>query len=141
MRRTFRLIFMLALSILFVAPMRSQDQHAVTPKLPELTAQRPECGLFLPMRDERFDMAKLIRADQFVNCERDGYPKNIAPPWKETLEAESKLAQACEYFAAESARDYPTLAKQDLILAADRCRITVIQIMIEKLPGDSEPSK
>lgn len=122
-----------------VVPIRSQNSG--NPKRPELAAQRAECGLFLPMRDERFDMARLIRADEFINCERDGYPKDIAPPWKETLEGEKKLGQACEYFAAESARDYPTLAKQDLTLAADRCRITVLQIMIEKLPGDSEPSK
>ena len=57
-----------------------QKQNNISAKPSEIAPRRPECGLFLPERDERHDMARLVRADQFLNCERDGFPKQLAPP-------------------------------------------------------------
>ena len=101
--------------------------------LPELTPRKPECGLFLPARDERHDLARLVRSQQFVDCERDGFPKDLAPPWKTTDEGEKKLGDACDYFVGESARDYPQVGQENLKLASDRCRIEVMQIILMKM--------
>lgn len=101
--------------------------------LPELKPQRPECGVFLPERDERHDLARLLRADQFLTCERDGFPKHLAPPWKETEEGEKKLGEACEYFVAQSGKEYRQVGEANLQLAADRCRINVMQIILMKM--------
>jgi len=77
-----------------------------------------------------------VRSQEFVDCERDGYPKDLAPPWKTADEGTKKLGDACEYFAAKSARDYPGVAQDDIILAADRCRIQVMLLIIPTLvPG------
>jgi hypothetical protein len=128
----------------FAASMRlPQDENkASAAKLPEVTPRRPECGLFLPERGERHDMARLMRADQFLDCERDGFPKHLAPPWKETVEAEKKFGEACEYFAAKSAKEYPRVGQANLKLAADRCRINVMQVILMKtVEGLGQPPK
>jgi hypothetical protein len=110
----------------------SQQQHqGKTPnKLPELMPKKPECGLFLPARDERHDLARLVRSEQFLECERDGFPKELAPPWKTSEEGTKKLSDACEYFAGESARNYPQVGEENIKLAADRCRVEVIEIIL-----------
>jgi hypothetical protein len=124
----------LAIFTSVVAPIFSQQPKSKTlHKQPELTPRKPECGLFLPARDERHDLARLLRSQQFVDCERDGFPKDLAPPWKTTDEGEKKLGNACEYFAGESGRYYPQVGKEDVKLAADRCRIEVIQIILSKM--------
>lgn len=108
---------------------KSKTQH----KLPELTPRKPECGLFMPARDERHDLARLVRSQQFLDCERDGFPKDLAPPWKTTDEGEKKLSDACEYFAGESAKNYPQVGQDNLKLAADRCHIELMQVILEKM--------
>jgi hypothetical protein len=116
------------------APIHSQPRKSQTPnKLAEITPRRPECGLFLHARDEQHDLARLLRSQQFLDCERDGFPKDLAPPWKTTEEGEKKLGDACRYFAGESARNYPQVGQENLKLAADRCRIELIQIILEKM--------
>lgn len=116
------------------APIYSQQHEGKTPnKLPELMPKKPECGLFLPARDERHDLARLVRSEQFLECERDGFPKDLAPPWKTSEEGEKKLNDACEYFAGESARDYPQVGQENIKLAADRCYIEVLQITLAKM--------
>ncbi len=110
----------------------SQPQKSKTAP-PEIVAKRPECGILLPERDERHDVARLIRADQFLDCERDGFPKQFAPPWKEQDEAEKKLGDACGYFIAKSVRDYPKVGQANLQLASDRCHLNVMSIILEQL--------
>lgn len=122
--------------------MYSQQQSKRPTKAPELIPRRPECGILLPERGERNDLARLIRADQFLQCERDGFPKALAPPWKETDEGEKKLGDACEYFAAQSAREFPKVGEASLKLAADRCRINVMQVILGKMvEGLGQPPK
>ena|SRR6202171_963792 len=117
------------------APIYSQQRKAQTPrnKLADLTPRRTECGLFLPEPDERHDLARLVRAQQFLDCERDGFPKDLAPPWKTSEEGTKKLGDACEYFARESARNYPQAGQENLKLAADRCRVEVMLIIMQTL--------
>jgi hypothetical protein len=87
-------------------------------------------------------MARLIRADQFLDCERDGFPKPLAPPWKETTEGEKKLGDACNYFAAKSVKEYPQAGRENLQLAAARCHMNVMQIILEKMvEGLGQPPK
>lgn len=127
-------LLVLLLFILVGVPMHSQQDKSKAPvKFPELTPRRPECGLFLPARDERHDLARLVRSEQFLDCERDGYPKNLAPPWKTSEEGTKKLSDACEHFAGESARDYPQAGQVSLKLAADRCRVNVMDIIMTQL--------
>jgi hypothetical protein len=95
--------------------------------------RRPECGILLPERGERYDMARLIRADQFLDCERDGFPKHLAPPWTETTVGEKKLGDACDYFASKSIEEYPQVGQASLKLATDRCRINVMQVILTKM--------
>jgi hypothetical protein len=84
-----RLSMLLLFLTLVGVPMYSQNEKSKTSaRLPELTPRRPECGILLSERDERYDMARLIRADEFLDCERDGFPKALAPPWKDTLQGE-----------------------------------------------------
>ncbi len=143
MWRSFPVALILSLFILFGVPIYSQQDKSKTPvKLPKLTPQRPECGLLLPARDERRDMARLVRADQFLDCERDGFPKHLAPPWKDSEEGTTKLSDACEYFAAKAVREYPEVGQANLELAADRCRINVMQIILMQLvPSAGQPPK
>jgi hypothetical protein len=75
----------------------------------------------------------LVRADQFLNCERDGFPKHLAPPWKDSEAAGKKLGDACEHFAKESAKHYPQVGKANLKLTSDRCRINVITALFQDL--------
>lgn len=85
-------------------------------------------------------MARLVRTDQFLDCERDGFPKTLAPPWKTSEEGEKKLSDACNYFAAKSVREYPQAGQANLQLASDRCHINVMQIILMKMvegPGQS----
>jgi hypothetical protein len=134
MWRTFQLLSLLLFTSLG-APIYPQ-QTGKTPSKAELKPRRTECGLFLPAADERHDIARLVRSQEFVDCECHGYPKTLAPPWKTTEEGTKKLGDACEYFAGESARDYPQVAQDDIILAADRCRVQVLLIIIPTLvPG------
>ncbi len=126
--------FALVLFALVGAPIYSQQHKSKTPsKPPEITPQRPECGLLLPVRDERRDVARLVRADQFLDCERDGFPKDLTPPWKTSEEGTNKLSDACEYFAAKAAREYPQVGRENLKLAADRCRINVMDIILMQM--------
>lgn len=123
------------LLLLATTPILSQQDNGKTRDKDhaELLPRRPECGILFPERDERHDVARLVRADQFLRCERDGFPKILAPPWKETEEAEKKLGDACEYFAARSAEEYSDVGQSSLKLAADRCRINVMQIILTKM--------
>lgn len=119
---------------LFGAPIGSQQKRNSTSVKPsELTPRRPECGLFLPARDERRDIARLVRADQFVDCERDGFPRQLAPPWKTTEEGEKKLSDACDYFAQKSVKEYSQAGQANLELAFDRCHINVMSIILAKM--------
>jgi hypothetical protein len=113
-----------------------QDQTKVAAKLPEIVPKRPECSLFLPTRDERKDMASLVRAQEFLDCERDGFPSHLAPPWKTAEEGEEKLGNACNYFAAKSVRDYPQAGQANLQLAYVRCHLNVMQIILTKMVKD-----
>ena len=62
----------LLLLALLAAPAYPQQRKAARP---ELMPRRPECGLFLPARDEKHDLARLVRSQEFLECERDGFPK------------------------------------------------------------------
>ena len=116
------------------APVHSQQQgKAAPPKLPGIKPKRGECAILLPERDERRDLARLVRADQFLDCERDGFPKHLAPPWKDREEAEKKLTDACEYFIAKAVKDYPQVGQANLQLVADRCRINVLTVILDQL--------
>jgi hypothetical protein len=108
---------------------------------PELKPRRPECATLLPQRDEEHDMARLVRADEFLNCERDGYPKHLAPPWKDSDEATNKLSDACAYFGEKAAREYPNAGTASLKLATNRCLINVLQAIIMKLVDPGKPTK
>jgi hypothetical protein len=109
------------------------EQGKTTAKRPGLTPRRAECAILLPERDERHDLARLVRADQFLDCERDGFPKHLAPPWKEQEEGEKKLSDACKYFIAKSVRDYPQVGQANLQLASDRCHINVMGVILQGL--------
>lgn len=111
----------------------AQQQGKATAKLPEVKPKRGECSILLPERDERRDLARLVRADQFLDCERDGFPRNLAPPWKEQQEGEKRLSAACEYFIAKAVKDYPQVGQANLQLVADRCRINVLTVIFDQL--------
>jgi hypothetical protein len=115
------------------APVHSQQQGKTPTKLPEVKPGRAECAILLPERDERHDFARLVRADQFLDCERDGFPKHLAPPWKEQEEAEKKLGDACKYFIAKSVKDYPQVGQANLQLASDRCHINLMGVILQGL--------
>ncbi|MBZ5665231.1 MAG: hypothetical protein LAO30_11570 [Acidobacteriia bacterium] len=133
MSSSFHVVLALFLLVSVGAPIHSQQQGKNRPKLPEVKPKRGECAILLPERDERHDLARLVRADQFLDCERDGFPKNLAPPWKEREEAEKKLGDACDYFIAKSVKDYPQVGHANLQLAADRCRINVMGVIFQEL--------
>lgn len=143
MPRSFPLVPILLLLTSVGVPMKSEKYERKMPAKPqELTPRRAECAIFMPERDERHDMARLLRADQFLDCERDGYPKHLAPPWKDSVEGTKKLSDACEYFAEKAAREYPQVGQANLKLAADRCRINVMQVILMTLvPGTEQPPK
>ncbi len=136
MRRLFTASSLLVL-LLFTSvgtPIYSRQDKSKAPAKPrELTPRRPECAILLPERGERHDLARLVRAEQFLSCERDGYPKNLAPPWKTSEEGTKKLSDACEYFAGESAREYSQVGQASLKLAADRCRVNVMDVIMMQL--------
>ena len=92
---------MLWCSVFIVATIGSPATHAqaATTRQGELRPTRPECEILLPERDEPNDLAELIRADQFLRCERDGFRRDLAPPWKTETETHDKLVDACDYFA------------------------------------------
>jgi hypothetical protein len=134
MRMSIRALQVLTLFVLLGLPMYSQNENSKPPsQTPEIVPRRPECGLFLPARDERRDIARLVRAEQFLDCERDGFPRDLAPPWKTSEEGEKKLGAACEYFAVKSVREYPQAGRESLQLASDRCHINVMQIILMKM--------
>lgn len=133
MSSSFRLVLTVLVLTFACSTLHSQQKGKTETKPPEIMPRRPECGILLPERGERNDVARLIRADQFIQCERDGFPKALAPPWKETEEAEKKLGDACEYFAVKSAKEFPEAGQENLKLAADRCRINVMQIILSKM--------
>ena len=135
MSRSFPIVVLtLFLCIPIGAPVHSQQQGKGAPiKLPGIKPKRGECAILLPERDERRDLARLVRADQFLDCERDGFPKRLAPPWKEQEEAEKKLSDACEYFIAKAVNDYPQVGQANLQLVADRCRINVLSVVLDQL--------
>lgn len=101
---------------------------------PEITPRRPECAILLPERGERNDVAKLLRAEEFLRCERDGFPANLTPPWKTDTEAEKKLGDACEYFSLEASRDFGTQVGPDqLQFARARCNLNVATVILYEL--------
>jgi hypothetical protein len=117
------------------APVYSQQTKA-GPMMPEVKPTRGECAIFLPERDERHDLARLVRADQFLDCERDGFPKHLAPPWKEQEEAENKLSDACVYFTTKSVQEHPQVGHADLQLASERCQVNVMTVILERMVAD-----
>jgi hypothetical protein len=127
---TFFLFMGASLSVL------SQQLGKTVTKPPEVKPIRAECAILLPERDERHDLARLVRADQFLDCERDGFPKRLAPPWKEREVAEKKLGDACIYFATKSVKDYPQVGRANLQLASDRCHINVMGVIFQELVED-----
>lgn len=143
MPRSFPLVLTLLIFTLVGVPMYSQKSGGkMQAKAKDLTPRRAECAIFMPERDERHDMARLVRADQFLDCERGGYPKHLAPPWKDSVEGTKKLSDACECFAEKAAREYPQVGQANLKLAADRCCINVMQVILMTLvPGTEQPLK
>jgi len=133
MSRSFSVVLTLFLLLSFGTSVRSQQQGKTQTKSPEIKPRRAECAILLPERDERHDLARLVRADQFLDCERDGFPKHLAPPWKEQEEGEKKLGEACKYFIAKSVRDYPQVGQANLQLASDRCHINVMGVIFQEL--------
>ena len=101
------------------SPVIHAQQAATT--IQDLRPTRPECEMLLPERDEPNDLAKLIRADQFVRCERDGFRRDLAPPWKTGTEAHNKLVDACDYFASVSDKYFSRVGPDALQAAHDRC--------------------
>jgi len=65
-----------------------------------------ECAIPMPDRDETYDMARLLRAEQFPDCERDGFPKHLAPPWKNSVEGK-KTARCVRVLRRESSQRIP----------------------------------
>lgn len=127
-------VFLVTLLLLFVGmPVQSQQHGKGPSKLPGIKPRRGECAILLPERDERHDLARLVRADEFLDCERDGFPKDLAPPWKEDEEAEKKLGAACVYFAEKSVKEYPQAGQANLQLASDRCHINVMTVILEQM--------
>jgi hypothetical protein len=102
--------------------------QAATTKQGELRATRPECEILLPDRDEPNDLAKLIRADQFLRCERDGFRRDLAPPWKTEAETHDKLVDACDYFASVSGKYFSRVGQDALKVAHDRCIIGILTL-------------
>ncbi|HUM06292.1 MAG TPA: hypothetical protein VLT90_12585 [Terriglobales bacterium] len=133
MSNSFRVVLALLLLFSIGASVHSQQKGKTPPKLPEVKPRRAECAILLPERDERHDLARLVRADQFLDCERDGFPKNLAPPWKDAEEGEKKLSDACKYFVAKSVKDYRQVGQANLQLASDRCHINVMGLIMQKL--------
>jgi hypothetical protein len=109
-----------------------------TPNQGELRPTRPECEILLPERDEPNDLAKLIRADQFLRCERDGFRTDIAPPWKTETEAHDKLVDACDYFASMSGKYFSRVGQDALKMAHDRCITRLLTLSMTGL-GKSYP--
>jgi hypothetical protein len=104
----------------------------------ELRPTRPECEILLPERDEPNDLAKLIRADQFLRCERDGFRKDVAPPWRTEAEAHDKLVDACDYFATVSGKYFSLVGQDALKVAHDRCITRLLTLSMTGL-GKSSP--
>ncbi|PYP91701.1 MAG: hypothetical protein DMG65_06555 [Candidatus Angelobacter sp. Gp1-AA117] len=111
----------------------SQRTGMSTVNQPEIQPKRPECAMLLPQRGERDDLAKLIRAEQFLRCERDGFPKNLAPPWKTSDEGIKKLGDACQYFDSTSRKLYSQVGRDNLQLARGRCYVNVATLSFELL--------
>lgn len=143
MSKTYLVALLLLLLALVAVPIYPQKDKRKTPvKRPELMPRRGECATLMPLGDERRDVARLLRADQFLDCERDGYPRHLAPPWKDSLEGTRKLSDACEYFADKAAREYPEVGQANLKLAADRCRVNVMEVIVQTLvPGAGQLPK
>lgn len=135
-------LFLTIALLVGTAPSYSQQGNHAKTAAQGIKPRHPECGILLPEPDERHDLARLVRADQFLDCERDGFPKSLAPPWKETDEGEKKLGDACDYYAVQSAKNYPGVGQANLSLAADRCRINVMQVILGKMvEGTPQSSK
>jgi hypothetical protein len=98
-----------------------------------LRMSRRECAIFLPEPDERADTAKLLRGEQFAECERDGFPKSIAPPWSTEDEATTRLGDACDSFAEKSVRKFPQIPKTSVELARERCLLQVMSVILDRL--------
>ncbi len=111
-------------------PTSERAQPTPHAKFPELQPRRPECTVLLPEKDERNDLAKLIRAEQFIRCERDGFPKDSAPPWKTEEEAIHGLENACDYFSVTSAKSYSHVGEENLALARTRCFMNIMTIEV-----------
>jgi hypothetical protein len=79
MPRTFPLALILSLLLLAGVPAYPQKENGKKRAQAQgLKPRRGECASLMPERDERRDVARLVRADQFLDCERDGYPKHLA---------------------------------------------------------------
>ncbi len=143
MQKSYLVVVSLLLLTFFALPIYAQKEGGKRPaRSTELAPRRGECAILMPERDERRDLARLVRAEEFLDCERDGYPKQLAPPWKDSAEATKKLSDACEYFAQKAATEYPEAGQVNLKLAADRCRVNVMQVILMTLvPGTEQPPK
>jgi|SRR5215831_12264621 len=138
MKTRSRVGVVLLLAFLSLITHAAEKSKSHTVKTGRIT--RGECGLFYPEADERDDLAKLLRADQFVRCERDGFPRSIAPPWQSSEEASRKLADGCDYFNRLSSKNYSQLSQEDLSLAAMRCQINVLTVRLDSLVRDMAPA-
>lgn len=65
--------------------------------------------------------------------ERDGCPKQLAPPWKTSEESTQKLGDACDYFSQNASREYPLIGQESIRLARNRCLINVVQVILTSL--------
>jgi hypothetical protein len=135
---TRRLTLWWSVCIVVIAGSPAIHAQAVTTNQSELRPTRPECEILLPERDEPNDLAKLIRADQFLRCERDGFRRDVAPPWKTETEAHDKLVDACDYFASVSGKYFSRVGQDALKVAHDRCITRLLTLSMTGL-GKSYP--
>jgi hypothetical protein len=126
---------MLWCSVCAILTLGSPAIHAqmAATKQSEIKPTRPECAVLLPQRDELDDLAKLVRADQFLRCERDGFPRQLAPPWKNSAEAHDKLVDACDYYAGMSGKYFRRVGQDALKTSHDRCITSLLTLSMTEL--------
>lgn len=135
MKALLRVSAFVIVSVVIVTSVGNSEQ-AGTSASPEIRPKRPECAMLLPETGERDDLAKLIRSDQFLRCERDGFPETLSPPWKTSDEGIKKLGDACQYFDNTSRRLYPQIGRENLQLARGRCYANVATLAFELFERD-----
>ena len=137
---TRRLTLWCSVCIVVIVGSPAVHAQATTTNQGELRPTRPECEILLPERDEPNDLAKLIRADQFLRCERDGFRRDLAPPWKTETEAHDKLVDACDYFASVSGKYFSRVGQDALKVAHDRCITRLLTLSMTRLEKSSPQS-